>query len=52
MTHDESRWGKAYDPNCMCENCHITWELLIMAGDSVTINGWVDDMNGLSNDTR
>jgi hypothetical protein len=52
MTHDKSKWGKAYDPNCMCEKCHRTWELLVMAGDSVTINGWIQDMNELSNDSR
>jgi hypothetical protein len=48
MTHDESKWGKAYDPNCMCKNCHRTWELLVMAGDAVTINGWVEDANEAS----
>lgn len=48
VTHDESKWGKAYDPNCMCKNCHRTWELLVMAGDAVTINGWVEDANEAS----
>jgi hypothetical protein len=52
MTHDESKWDKAYDPNCMCENCHRVWELLIMAGDSITISNQIQDMNELSNDTR
>ena len=52
MIHDESKWGKSYDPNCMCERCHSIWELLVMAGDSVTINGWIDDMNEMSNDPR
>ena len=50
--HKKSKWGNAYDPNCMCEKCHAVWEQLFMAGDSVTINGWVQDMNELSNDTR
>ena len=45
MTHDESKWGNAYDPNCMCVVCHSIWESLIKAGDSVTINGWVDSVN-------
>lgn len=48
MKHDGEGYGKAYNPNCMCEKCHRIWELLVMAGDSVTINGWVDDMNELS----
>ena len=52
MIHDESKWGKAYDPNCMCKRCHSIWELLVMAGDSVTINGWINDMNEMSNDPR
>jgi hypothetical protein len=50
--HKKSKYGKSYDPNCMCENCHRTWELLFMAGDSVTINGWVNDMNELSSESR
>ena len=50
--HIGNGWGKAYNPNCMCKNCHRTWEMLVMAGDSVTINGWIKDMNEMSNDTR
>lgn len=48
MTHDGDGFGKAYNPNCMCNNCHQIWELLIKAGDSVTINGWVDKINEAS----
>lgn len=50
--HIGEGFGKAYNPNCMCKDCHTTWEMLFMAGDSVIINGWVKDMNEASNDTR
>lgn len=50
--HKKSKYGKSYDPNCMCETCHRTWELLIMAGDSITISNQIQDMNELSKNTR
>jgi len=39
MTHE-------YDRHCMCNECHTHWESLIRSGDTMTINAWVNDMNG------
>ena len=52
MEHISDGWGKAYNPNCMCNECHSIWELLFMAGDSVTINGWVDGVNSINRNKR